>query len=79
MSNEALAEFWRFTKAEIKVAVYRFFMPVRVVAQEMYRIVHESDAEQQNGSKGGWGSAGRNLQPRLRPGSSPGQAADERG
>jgi hypothetical protein len=48
MSSEALAAFWRFTKAEIKVAVYGFFMPVRVVVQEMYRIAHESDAEQQN-------------------------------
>lgn len=49
MNREILAEFWWFTKAEIKIAVYRYFMPVRVIAQGIYQIVHESDAKQQGG------------------------------
>ena len=44
MTKDMWNAFWHFTKTEIGVAVYRFFMPIRVVAQEMYRIVHESDA-----------------------------------
>lgn len=38
-------------KTETKVAVYRFFMPVRVIAQGIYQIVHEADAEQQRGTR----------------------------
>jgi hypothetical protein len=51
MNREILAEFWRFTKVEIGVAVRRFFMPVRVVAQGIYQIVHESDAQQPGGTR----------------------------
>jgi hypothetical protein len=50
MNRDILAEFCRFTKAEIRVAVYRFFMPVRVIAQGIYQIVHESDSEQRTGT-----------------------------
>ncbi len=50
MNREMLAEFWRFNKREIKVAVRRFFMPVRVIAQGIHEIVHESDADRQRGS-----------------------------
>jgi hypothetical protein len=42
--KQALADFWRFNRREIKIAVRRYFMPVRVIVQEMYRIAHESDA-----------------------------------
>ncbi len=38
-------------KTETTVAVYRFFMPVRVIAQGIYQIVHEADAEQQGGTR----------------------------
>ena len=50
MNRHMLAEFWRFTKAEIKVATYWFFMPVRVIAQGIYQIVAESDSELRSGT-----------------------------
>ena len=51
--KQALAEFWRFNKREISVAVRRYFMPVRVIAHEMYRIAHEADAERPRRASGG--------------------------
>ena len=51
MNREMLAQFWRFNKREIKVAVRRFFMPVRVIAQGINEILHESDAEQRRGTE----------------------------
>ena len=50
MNRDSLAAFWRFTKAELKVAVRRYFMPVRVIAQGMYRIAHDADREPDSGT-----------------------------
>ncbi len=50
MDRTLFARIVESLKTETKVAVHRFFMPVRVIAQGIYQIVHESDAEQQRGT-----------------------------
>jgi hypothetical protein len=47
MDRTLFARIVESLKTETQVAVYRFFMPVRVIAQGIYEIVHESDAQQQ--------------------------------
>jgi len=51
MNRDILAAFWRFTVAEVKVAVRRYFMLVRVIAHGMYQIAPGSDAKRQPGSR----------------------------